>query len=110
MISNRQVQRLLRRAALSAAILLTAAPAALADPPGYLFQDFERTPPAVVSAPLTPRQDAAANQEAGSLSSSRSSANARESSPWMMREHAASAAGSALDPSKRPSDSHYEAR
>jgi hypothetical protein len=39
----------LRRAVLSAALLLVAAPVALADPPGYYFQDFNQPSPPAVS-------------------------------------------------------------
>ena len=56
-------QRTLRRAALSAALLLAAAPAALADPPGYDFMDFNQ-PPAVTASAPTPMQQAAPMQEA----------------------------------------------
>jgi hypothetical protein len=52
MIIHNRTRHVLHRAALSAALLLAAAPAALADPPGYLFQDFEQTIPSVASVPL----------------------------------------------------------
>jgi hypothetical protein len=48
-------QRALRRAALSAALLLAAAPAALADPPGYDFMDFNQPPAIAASAPTQPQ-------------------------------------------------------
>jgi hypothetical protein len=67
MITNNRARQLLRRAALSAAMILMAAPGALADPPGYLFQDFNQTAPAAVSAAVPSLQRDAANQDAGSL-------------------------------------------
>ena len=71
-MSVNHVRQSLRRAALSAAMLLIAAtPAALADPPGYLFKDIEPGAPAVVSAP--PQHPTAAN-----AASSLSTAQARE--------------------------------
>jgi hypothetical protein len=51
-IHSRQV---LRRAALATAAVLLAAPAALADPPGYLFQDFAPCAPVVASTPQPPQ-------------------------------------------------------
>jgi hypothetical protein len=63
MIAHNRARLLLRRAALSAALILAAAPAALADPPGYLFQDFEQTVP---SAPVPPHQIDPASQQAAS--------------------------------------------
>jgi hypothetical protein len=71
MTANNQRYQLLRRAALSAAMLLTAAPAAFADPPGYLFKDFEPAAPAVVGVP--PQHPTAAN-----AGSSLSTAQARD--------------------------------
>jgi hypothetical protein len=56
-------QRALRRAALSAALLLAAAPVALADPPGYDFMDFNQRPAITASAP-TPMPQIAPMQEA----------------------------------------------
>jgi hypothetical protein len=47
-VHNRYV---LHRAALSALLLLAAAPVAVANPPGYLFQDFEQSMPSVASVP-----------------------------------------------------------
>jgi hypothetical protein len=49
MITDNQTRRLLRGAALSAALLLMAAPAALADPQGYRSMDFSSTAPAIVN-------------------------------------------------------------
>ena len=43
---------LTRRLALSAAVLLIAGPAALADPPGYYFQDMDQPAPATASSPI----------------------------------------------------------
>ena len=80
MTTNNHARQLLRRAALSAAMLLVAAPAALADPPGYLFEDFEQVAVAVASAPVPPQQSNAANQEATRLASARGPANTAESS------------------------------
>jgi hypothetical protein len=40
MITNNQARQVLRRTSLAAALILMAAPVALADPPGYYFQDF----------------------------------------------------------------------
>jgi hypothetical protein len=77
MISYGQARQLLRRTALSAAMLLIATPAALADPPGYLFQDFDGTAPATVSAPIPPQRNAA-NQEAARLASARAIADVAE--------------------------------
>ena len=71
MTAKNQTCQLLRRAALSAATLLLAAPAAFADPPGYLFKDIEPDAPAVVSA--QPHHPAATN-----AGSSLSTAQARE--------------------------------
>jgi hypothetical protein len=42
-------RKVLRRVVLSAALLLVAAPVALADPPGYCFQDFNQPFPATAS-------------------------------------------------------------
>ena len=56
-----QTCRRLRRAALSAAMLLIAAPAALADPPGYLFKDVEPDAPTVVRA--SPQHTGTANAQ-----------------------------------------------
>jgi hypothetical protein len=50
-----------RRAALSAALLLAAAPFALADPPGYDFMDFNQAPMITATAP-TPTQTAPMQQ------------------------------------------------
>ena len=41
MTTSYQSRQLLRRAALSTAMLLIAAPIAVAGPPGYLFQNFQ---------------------------------------------------------------------
>jgi hypothetical protein len=71
MTANNQRYQLLRRAALSAATLLTAATTAFADPPGYLFTDIEPEAPAVVSVP--PQHPMAAN-----AASSLSTAQARD--------------------------------
>ena len=71
MTANNQTCQLLRRAALSAAMLLIAAPAAFADPPGYLFKDIEPEPPAVVGVP--PQHPTATNP-----GSSLSTAQARD--------------------------------
>ena len=71
MTTNNQTYQLLRRVALSAAMLLTVAPAAFADPPGYLFKDIEPEAPAVVSVP--PKHPKAAN-----AGSSLSTAQARD--------------------------------
>ena len=59
MNTNQQTHAFLRRAALSAMLLLVA-PAAFADPPGYLFRDFEPNTQAVVSMPQ-PQHATAAN-------------------------------------------------
>jgi len=71
MMTNNKAGQLLRRTALSAAMLLIAAPAALADPPGYLFRDFADPATATASAPVAPLQRNAANQEAARLASTR---------------------------------------
>lgn len=54
------VQPALRRAALSAALLLAATPFAVADPPGYDFMDFNQAPMITATAPTqtAPRQEA----------------------------------------------------
>ena len=80
MMTNNKAGQLLRRTALSAAMLLIAAPAALADPPGYLFRDFDDAAPATVSAPIAPAQRNAANQEAARVASAPAFANVVESS------------------------------
>jgi hypothetical protein len=49
MITNNQARQVLRRTSLAAALILTAAPVALADPPGYYFQDFGLSSPAKTS-------------------------------------------------------------
>ncbi len=51
MTVHNQTRHMLRGAALSVLLLLAAAPAALADPPGYLFQDFAQSMPRVASVP-----------------------------------------------------------
>jgi hypothetical protein len=63
MATDSQKRQLLRRAALSAAMLLIVAPAAFADPPGNLFRDFEHSAPVVASAPALPRQVSVPNAE-----------------------------------------------
>lgn len=60
MNNNQQTFSFLRRAALSA-MLLVVAPPAFADPPGYLFKDIEPSTPAVVSMPQQPRHAMAAS-------------------------------------------------
>jgi hypothetical protein len=64
MIVHNRTRHVLHRAALSAVLLLVAAPVALADPPGYLFQDFEQSMPS--AAP--PHQIDLASQAAASPS------------------------------------------
>jgi hypothetical protein len=51
MTSFSQARRLLRSAAFSAAILLTATPVALADPQGYQSMDVQPTAPATMEMP-----------------------------------------------------------
>jgi hypothetical protein len=46
---DRKLPRFLRRATFSAALLLLAAPAALADPPGFDFLSFNGPSPASIS-------------------------------------------------------------
>ncbi|HEX9489909.1 MAG TPA: hypothetical protein VF930_06460 [Stellaceae bacterium] len=104
MLTNNKTGQLLRRTALSAAMLLIAAPAALADTPGYLFRDFDDTAPATVSAPVPPPQRNAANQEASGLASARAFANVAEGSSRMAQEHHACAVVLGLDPSEHPYD------
>jgi len=104
MMTNSKAGQSLRRTALSAAMLLIAAPAALADPPGYLFRDFADPAPATASAPIAPLQRNAANQEAARLASARAFANVAESSPRMAQEHHTCAVVLGLDPSERPYD------
>src|SRR5712692_2744972 len=99
MMTNSKAGQSLRRTALSAAMLLIAAPAALADPPGYLFRDFADPAPATASAPIAPLQRNAANQEAARLASARAFANVAESSPRMAQEHHTCAVVLGLDPS-----------
>jgi hypothetical protein len=103
MTTYNQARQLLRRTALSAAMLLVAAPAALADPPGYLFQDFDGTAPATVSAPIPPQRNAA-NQEAARLASTRAFADVTQGSSRMAQEHHACAVVLGLDPSEHPHD------
>jgi hypothetical protein len=57
-------QQALRRAALSAALLLAAAPLALADPPGYDFMDFNQPPTITATAPTPTQAQTAPTQEA----------------------------------------------
>ncbi|HUC69420.1 MAG TPA: hypothetical protein VMA53_28635 [Stellaceae bacterium] len=57
-------QHALRCAAFSAALLLAAAPVALADPPGYDFMDFNQAPTMTASAPAQPQPQTAPMQEA----------------------------------------------
>jgi hypothetical protein len=45
MMKSRQAPQTLRRVAMGAALLLIAAPAALADAPGYEFMYLDRAPP-----------------------------------------------------------------
>lgn len=80
MMTNNKAGQMLRRAALSAAMLLIAAPAALADPPGYLFRDFADTAQATVSAPMPAPQRNATNQEASRVASAPAFADVVESS------------------------------
>ena len=68
MTSFSQARRLLRSAAFSAAILLTAAPVALADPQGYQSMDVQATAPATVEIP-TPELHNAPAPDAEFLSS-----------------------------------------
>jgi hypothetical protein len=51
MIVHNRTRHMLHGAVLSALLLLAAAPAALADPPGYLFQDFAPSMPRAASVP-----------------------------------------------------------
>ncbi len=104
MMTNNKAGQLLRRTAFSAAMLLIAAPAALADPPGYLFRDFADTAPPTVSAPIAPLQRNAANQEAARLASARAFADMAEGSSRMAQEHHACVVVLGLDPSERPFD------
>ncbi|SRR5258707_9749187 len=60
MTSLSQARRLLRSAAFSAAILLTAAPAALADPQAYLSMGVQPTAPATVATPSSELHNAPA--------------------------------------------------
>jgi len=60
MNTNQQTFAFLGRAALLAMLLLVA-PAAFADPPGYLFKDIEPNTQAVVSIPQQPQHATAAN-------------------------------------------------
>ena len=52
MTTRKQTQRLLQGAAFSAALLLVAAPAALADPAGLPSTNFEQAAPAVMNTPM----------------------------------------------------------
>jgi hypothetical protein len=63
MVIKNQPRLVLRCAILSAAMLMIAGPAARADPPGYLFLDFEHSAPDVISAPVAPQQRSAAKEE-----------------------------------------------
>jgi len=60
MTSFSQARRLLRSAAFSAAILLTAAPVALADPQGYQSMDVQPTAPATMTMPTSELHNAPA--------------------------------------------------
>jgi hypothetical protein len=68
MSTESKLPQLLRRAAFSAALLLLAAPAALADPPGYILQGFDDPAPANISdstaRSATDAQIAAVNRKA----------------------------------------------
>jgi hypothetical protein len=50
-MKNSHLGKMLRTAAVSLALAPAAASTSLADPPGYLFQDFEPRPAATVAAP-----------------------------------------------------------
>jgi hypothetical protein len=63
MTKSKQTTRLFRHGMLAAALLLLAAPAALADPPGYYFLDFPQASPPATTAPVSQRD--AASREAG---------------------------------------------
>jgi hypothetical protein len=63
-MTTTDAQRALRRAALSAALLMAAAPVALADPPGYDFMDFNQAPTITASAPTPTQPQTAPMQEA----------------------------------------------
>ena len=52
MTTRTQMNRILQGVALSAALLLVAAPAALADPAGLPSANFEHATPAVVNTPM----------------------------------------------------------
>lgn len=69
MITDNQARRLLRGAALSAALLLMVAPAALADPRGYRSMDFSPTAPAIVNPDIAPPSRNAPKPDACWLSS-----------------------------------------
>jgi hypothetical protein len=73
-------RQLLRHLALSAAVLLTVAPIALADPPGYDFQSFDQSLPTPVS-PRAPQKPAAATNQSLPQSSAASSATAPAGTP-----------------------------
>jgi hypothetical protein len=66
MIVHNRTRHMFHGAALSALLLLAAAPAALADPPGYLFQDFAPPMPGVAS--VLPHQIDPASRPAASPS------------------------------------------
>lgn len=61
MFTDLQTRTVLRRTALAALLLLTGAPVALADPPGYDFMVFEQSLPATVSASAAPAAPQAHN-------------------------------------------------
>ena len=50
-MKNSRLGTILRTAAVSLALAPAAASTSLADPPGYLFQDFEPQPAATAAAP-----------------------------------------------------------
>jgi hypothetical protein len=50
-MKNSRLGTILRTAAVSLALAPAAASTSLADPPGYLFQDFEARPAATAAAP-----------------------------------------------------------
>jgi hypothetical protein len=68
MITGNQARQVARRTAAAAALLLMGASAALADPPGYLFQDFDQPSRAEVAESAAQSasdpQIAAVNQKA----------------------------------------------
>jgi hypothetical protein len=63
-MKNSRLGTILRTAAVSLALAPAAASTSLADPPGYLFQDFEPQPAATAAAPTMTSGEGHATRQA----------------------------------------------